>query len=328
MPWTRRSFLTTTGAAALAYAVVPARAARSNDHFFNWKPVRDHVWAAIGDGGNAMVVRTPAGSCLVDTKYPGLAHALRREAESHCGRVALVINTHHHADHTGGNLVLTPVAPVIAHRAACARIPEQIDRYRQFAESGPTQLGRNRGDHERLARETAELAERAESITPEQFVPTKPIDRFPHEESLGDVAIEVHHFGPGHTDNDVVTRVPSLNVIHAGDLVFHNLHPFFDRRSGATCRGWIECARRTIELCDDDTAVVPGHGDLTDIGGLGKQLTYLERLWEEVSKAVREGRERAEVEAMRWDFMDGYGYEQVRARAIAAVYEEVRAARG
>lgn len=330
MPWTRRRFLATTAAVWLAPIALPPRAWASGraDRFFTWEQLRDSVWAAMGDGGNALVVRAGAAALLVDTKYPGIARALRREAEAHGAPVTMVINTHHHADHTGGNVAFTGDVPVLAHDAAGERVAAQIDRLRQMAQSGPAQLGRNRGDHERVAREAAELAERADSLGTETFVPTRPITRFPHEVRIGDITLELHHFGPGHTDNDVVVRVSSLGVLHAGDLLFNNLHPFFDSTGGVTCRGWIECVRRTISLCDERTMVVPGHGALTDVEGLRRQARYLERLWEEVSKAVREGRERAEVEAMRWDFMEGYGYEQVRARAIGAVYEEVRAAGG
>ncbi len=330
MPWTRRRFLAATGAAALTPMALSGRAwARGRaDRFFTWEHLRDGVWAAMGDGGNTLVVRAGDELLLVDTKYPGIARALRREAESHGGTVALVINTHHHADHTGGNVAFTGDVPLLAHGGAAERVAAQIDRLRQMARSGPAQLGRDRGDQERVAGEAAELAERADALAPEQFMPTRPIDRFPHEERIGSVAVELHHFGAGHTDNDVVVRVPSLDVLHAGDLLFHNLHPFFDPTGGVTCRGWIESVKRTVALCDERTMVVPGHGALTDAGGLRKQLTYLERLWDEVSKAVREGRERAEVEAMRWEFMDGYGYEQVRARAIGAVFEEVLAAGG
>ncbi|HRQ71894.1 MAG TPA: MBL fold metallo-hydrolase [Phycisphaerales bacterium] len=330
MPWTRRRFLAVTGAAALVPLALSGRAwARARaDRFFTWERLRDGVWAAVGDGGNSLVVRAGDGLLLVDTKYPGIARALRREAESHGGTVAKVVNTHHHADHTGGNVAFTSDVPVLAHNAAGARVAAQIDRFRQLARSGPAQLGRDRGDQERVAGEAAELAEMADGLAPEQFVPTSPINRFPHEERVGSVAVELHHFGAGHTDNDVVVRVPSLDVLHAGDLLFNNLHPFFDPTGGVTCRGWIESVKRTVALCDERTMVVPGHGALTDAGGLRRQAEYLERLWDEVSKAVREGRERAEVEAMRWEFMDGYGYEQVRARAIGAVYEEVRAAGG
>jgi len=330
MPWTRRRFLAATGAAALAPIALPRRAwARgSADRFFTWEQLRDGAWAAMGDGGNALVVRAGGAALLVDTKYPGIARALRREAESHGAPVAMVVNTHHHADHTGGNVAFTGDVPVLAHDAAGERVAAQIDRYRQMARSGPAQLGRDRGDVERVAREAAELAERADSLDAEAFLPTRRIAEFPHEARIGDLAVELHHFGAGHTDNDVVVRVPSLDLLHAGDLLFNNLHPFFDPTGGVTCRGWIESVKRTAALCDERTMVVPGHGALTDAEGLRRQAEYLERLWDEVSKAVREGRERAEVEAMRWEFMEGYGYEQVRARAIGAVYEEVRAAGG
>ena len=53
-----------------------------------------------------------------------------------------------------------------------------------------------------------------------------------------------------------------------------------------------------LSLCDEDTVVIPGHGELTDRNGLAAQKTYFERLQEMVDEAVRAGRSRDEVTAL------------------------------
>ena len=76
--------------------------------------------------------------------------------------------------------------------------------------------------------------------------------------------------------------------------------------------------------CDKDTKVVPGHGPVGGLEILDKQVAYLESLIEAVEKAVKAGKSKEEVAAMTWPFMDGLGFEQVRGRAIGAVYDEVK----
>jgi cyclase len=276
-------------------------------------------------GGNSLVVVGADASLVVDCKFVALGFAVRHQGEAHGVPIATVVNTHHHADHTGGNVAFRDVE-VLAHENAAPRILAQTNGYIAQVQGARLLIMGTEGPDADAANAGVEalLAGLAE-LGPESWAPGRPvgarttIDLHPH-------AVDLHHFGPGHTDNDLVAHVPDLNLIHAGDLVFHRLHPFVDVMGGATARGWIEALRQVLALCDNRTIVVPGHGDMTDAAGVRGQIEYLEQAWEHVEREVRAGKSRDEVAGMSWPFMDGLGFERVRERALRAIYDEVAAA--
>jgi cyclase len=326
---TRREFLGLSLLAAAGAAASPAVAAvtagvgggwrgqPSQSQGLQWTELRDGVWVSIGGGGNSMLAISGEEAVLVDTKLAPLGATLQREATSRAPKLAMVINTHHHADHSGGNFAFEDLR-LIAHEKAAPRIRRQIDSYLQQvrgALSGAGGAGAMRDDLERVRGRIDDLGEQS-------WAPRETVSGDREEWTLGDMAIEARHFGAGHTDNDMVICLPGRNVLHAGDLLFQNLHPYFDPPGGATCEGWIESVRRAIQMCDDETIVIPGHGEVTGVDGLESQLRYLEKLWEEVGRLVDQGTGREQAAAMEWPFMDGLGRPEVRPRAIGAVFDE------
>lgn len=312
----------------LAAGGLPIRRRRTSNGF-EWHALAEQkAWATTNasTGGNVLVIGSRSEAMMVDAKFAGIVPLLRAEAEQRLDTgIGLLVNTHHHADHTGGNVGFTNDAEVLSHAAAARRVAQQLERYDQQLDTGEAAMDRLVGPDK-----PAHLAERLESLralarsnAAKAFVPTTTIDRYPMRRRVGELSVELHHFGPGHTDNDVVVHVPELNLLHTGDLVFNGLHPFFDQSGGVSAAGWIRSLRMTRDLCNGATAVVPGHGPITDVSGIDRQIDYLERLMENVSRAIAQGRSRDETAAMRWEFMEGLGFEQIRPRAIAAVYDEL-----
>lgn len=331
---TRRDVLL-AGGAVLAACALPrlsrASLRRSMD-LFGWQQLRPGVWASspqdLRTGGNVLLVASRQRALLVDAKFAYLGPALRQQAEARAAPLAALVNTHHHADHSGGNVAFHDHVPVIAHHAAAPRIHAQTERYLQQVRSGPRQLSGQTGDDGRDALALAQqLAERIDQLTPDHWAPSRTVGDFSIE-TVGDLAVELHHVGAGHTDNDLIVHLPAANVLHPGDLLFHRLHPFFDPPAGATIHGWIRALDAAIRLCNDDTIVVPGHGDITDIAGLRAQRDYLVQLRDHVAEAIDRGASRDETTAMSWPFMAGLGFEQIREVAIGAVYDELAAGRG
>jgi glyoxylase-like metal-dependent hydrolase (beta-lactamase superfamily II) len=74
--------------------------------------------------------------------------------------------------------------------------------------------------------------------------------------------IEVTHFAHAHTDGDAVVRFREANVIHTGDIIFYGLYPFIDIESGGSIDGMIAACSAILEMADDETKIVPGHGPL------------------------------------------------------------------
>ncbi len=302
---------------------------RGQGTYFTWHELRGGAFAAVDLdlGGNSLILHDSGHSLLIDTKFPALGAALVREGatlgDGEPAPVTTIINTHHHGDHTSGNAAAHPGTTIIAHKRASERINKQFDRYLKMTKSAPDMVDTDRDGAEQVLEEARKANNNADNLTPVDFTPDQSINTWPYTMHFGKTAIVLHAVGPGHTDNDLFVQFKQHNIIHAGDLCFHKLHPFFDPDGGVSCKGWIKSLEYMIPLCDDETIVVPGHGELTDKQGLIDQKHYLEALYDLVAKEVHKGTPKDKVAAMSWDFMDGLGFEQIKSRAIEACYDEV-----
>lgn len=325
----RRAFVraATVGAAGLVLRPALGFAGRfdGEETFFAWESPREGVRVGFGQGGNTLVVLGKDGSLLVDCKNAPFGAALRREAEALGAPVRWVVNTHHHADHTGGNHAFTPGVPVIAQANARPRVQEQTNRYiSQAKEAIQSVSGLETPPPEAVIADLKAYHDRMADLTPEEFAPTETFETGKDLQAAGG-RVALRHFGPGHTDNDLIVHVPEHNVVHAGDLLFHRLHPFIDREAGGTTRGWIESLKHALEFCDAETVVVPGHGELTDVDGLRGQIEYFERCREAIGKAIKAGKPKAEAIEALPEAYRGYGNERFRGLAMSAIYEELKA---
>ena len=66
-----------------------------------------------------------------------------------------------------------------------------------------------------------------------------------------------------------------MNVIHTGDVMFHNMFPYIDLDSGGTVAGYIAGQKMLISMADDETKIIPGHGTLATKADLQRDLLVL-----------------------------------------------------
>jgi glyoxylase-like metal-dependent hydrolase (beta-lactamase superfamily II) len=85
---------------------------------------------------------------------------------------------------------------------------------------------------------------------------------------LGGRIVDIEQFGRGHTDHDLVLRVPDANVVFAGDLVENGAPPAF---AGSFPASWPTALAGLLELTGPDTVVVPGHGEPVDAAFVAAQ---------------------------------------------------------
>jgi len=191
----------------------------------------DDVFVIYGQGGNAGVLRTDAGTVVVDTMLMPLQGAKIRElAEKLTGQpVRVVVNTHYHWDHTHGNPAFDADTDVVATTRTRENL---LARDAKFWEG-----------------------ENAEAL---------PDTTFEHEHTIpiGGKTVRLVHPGRGHTDGDLVALFVEDRVLHAGDLVWNKRYPNIDLEAGASIERWVETLDRVLTL-DFDT-VVPGHGLVTN----------------------------------------------------------------
>ena len=99
----------------VATALTGARAQNS----LSIEQVKDGLYAIIGSGGNVGVRVTDEGVILIDDKFPQNFSEIQRLVSQVSDQpVKYVLNTHHHGDHSGGNVEYIQIAEIIAHQNA------------------------------------------------------------------------------------------------------------------------------------------------------------------------------------------------------------------
>jgi glyoxylase-like metal-dependent hydrolase (beta-lactamase superfamily II) len=186
-----------------------------------------------------------------------------------------VINTHVHGDHIGGNALLQDDGSyVVAH--------DNI-RKRLLVES--EDAGGDGG---------LPIITFSESVT---------FHVNGHE-------AHVFHVHSAHTDGDGVIHFRDDNVIHAGDIMFHKLFPYIDLDNGGSVDGFIKAQQKLIELANDETAIIPGHGAIASKADLEEDLAVLIDSKKRVKALVDAGKSQEEVLAENplADYHDQYNW--------------------
>lgn len=110
---------------------------------------------------------------------------------------------------------------------------------------------------------------------------------------IGDKLIQLLHFGPAHTDGDVVVYFPEEKVAFIGDLIFFGRDPLIHRHKNGNSFGLVKTLKSILEL-DADT-FVHGHGDIaskSDIKGLVKSI---EEKQSKIKELIQEGHALEEI---------------------------------
>lgn len=215
-----------------------------------------NVYMLEGAGGNIGVSVGKDGVLIVDDQFAPLADRIRAAFKGlGSGNLEFVLNTHWHGDHTGGNEVFGPDAPIIAHTNVRKRLATRQEMRGRVFEPRP--------------------AEALPVITFDQSLSI----HFNGEE------IKAVHFPRGHTDGDTVVFFTGSNVVHMGDDFFSGRFPFVDLDSGGNVEGLIENIGKVITDLPPDVKIIPGHGRLSGI----EELKRYHRMLKETSRLVREG---------------------------------------
>ena len=222
-----------------------------------------------GAGGNIAALGGEDGALIVDS---GLTNVISRtQAElSKAGAPALLVNTHWHFDHVGGNEALAKAgARIIAHQNCRERMGSE-----QYNEAFDRRL-------------------------PPSPPAALPVVTFttPTTLHLNGEEIRLLPVRPAHTDTDVVVHLQKADVIHAGDLYFNGGYPFIDYSSRGRLDGLVTVIGEIVAKAGPKTRIIPGHGPLATPEELKSYLGFLETMLERFSKLKAEGKTVDEVVA-------------------------------
>ncbi len=311
--------LTALGKSALLESAGSARAFSAS--IFNFTILTPGIAVIAGGGGNAVVYydNISKQALLSDCKNPHLGFTLRRRIEAEGYHLEKVINTHHHLDHSGGNYAFNHDLELVGHHNLTPRVTSQVDTAIQRARASIESLSM-----EEFSADREEFDLKVSTIDAADFVPDIEMTTPEMEVNLNEThSVELRHVTPGHTDNDIFLRFPEQNVIHTGDLLFHESHPFIDVSAGASTRGWQKSVNAMIKLCDADTKVVPGHGDMTDVSGLKRQVAYFNDLRSIVKEARKSGQSRDEIATFQPEIFAKLKFERLQARNLGVMFDEL-----
>jgi glyoxylase-like metal-dependent hydrolase (beta-lactamase superfamily II) len=221
--------------AAIGGAAQAAPATAQPEKVHRVEKLSEHAFAIFGKGGNVGLFVGEREAVLVDSQLaplvPGLLEAI---ASVTTKPVKLLVNTHFHRDHVGGNPALAgKVQAIVAHANVPARVEADQAKLAPGERGGlPTLLVGER-DPEKAARLDVRLD-----------------------------GLELHlvHRRAAHTDGDLVVGMPSERVLHLGDLMFNGMLPFVDREGGGSFDGLVDTIAWLASWVPDDVRIVPGHG--------------------------------------------------------------------
>ena len=222
-------------------------------------PVSNNVYMLVGQGGNIGVSVGDDGVFEIDDQFAQLTPKILEAIKNLSdNKIQYVVNTHYHGDHTGGNANMEKVgAKIIAHDNV----------YKRLAEGNAAQ--------------------------------GLPVITFNDKLSvhINDEEVMVFHTDNAHTDGDAMLYFTKNNVLHTGDNYFHKRYPYIDVNSGGSIDGYIDAVKMALMVIDENTKIIPGHGDLSNKAEYASFLEMLIKLRANVQVEIDKGKSEVEIVA-------------------------------
>lgn len=239
-------------------------AQRFKDVTITTEKLTEHIYMLKGAGGNIGVSVGEDGVFVIDDQFAELTDKILVAIKDISDKpIHYVVNTHWHGDHTGGNINMTHQGvKIIAH-----------DNVRKRLEETPKR------DNTMRAKEAL------------------PVITFNDKLSvyINGEQVYIFHVAHAHTDGDSLLYFTKSNVLHTGDTYFQGWYPYIDLNSGGSVNGYIAAVKKGLSLINNDTIIIPGHGNISNKKEYTTYLNMLETLKTTILSEIKKGQTEEQV---------------------------------
>ena len=233
----------------------------------NFTTLRDNAGIYTERGGTIGWFANNDAFVVVDSQFPDAAKNFLDGVRKTVNRkIDVVLNSHHHADHTSGNIFFKDHASMIVAHAKCKELQQKFNGI--------------------------------DPSKPQAYPNVTFADEWTLD--LGVEKIWAKHLCPAHTGGDSIIHFQKSNIVHMGDLVFNRMFPYIDLVSGGSIVKWIELLSKVEAMFEKDTIYIYGHslkpemcyGNIKDIRAM---RNYLSALIDFVSKEIKSGKTQNQI---------------------------------
>jgi len=258
-------------------------------------------------GGRVAVLFGPDGILMVDSQDEELHEKLLETIRTFSSApIRILVNSHIHSDHTGGD-------PFFAKQGALIFAREEL---RDEMLHTP---GQSNG-----------------TPAPAPDPAGVPVATYPLG-TPGTAAVTIHMNGEvvdfipvpaSHTGGDTVIRFQHANAIYIGDFYRNFGYPYADQANGGSIRGMVTAIDMIAKIADPDTTLITGHGTLVKKADLLPYRAMVIDILAKTKKLVDQGKSLDDILAANltapYDTRTKGDTPASKSRFITEAYNEVK----
>ncbi|MEP1488140.1 MAG: MBL fold metallo-hydrolase [Algibacter sp.] len=219
--------------------------------------ITENIYMLEGQGGNIGISLSNDGVFMIDSQFARSTPKILDAIKRLSDKpITYLVNTHHHGDHTGGNENIGQLgATIIAHNNVKKKIAGKTDQ------KGLPTITFNDKLNIQVNNET----------------------------------VLIFYVENAHTNSDAMLYFTESNVLHTGDTYFNGRYPYIDLKSNGSVNGYINAVKSAMMLIDENTKIIPGHGNHSNFNEYKSFLSMLETIKSKVLKEIADGKTETEV---------------------------------
>jgi glyoxylase-like metal-dependent hydrolase (beta-lactamase superfamily II) len=254
-------------------------------------PVQGNVYMIAGGGGNTTIQIGPEAVVVVDTKTAAVTDKLLEAIRKLSSKpIRHIIVTSADPDHTGGNERVSSAGTYV----------RLLDTFDPRGANKNASIIAHVKVLERMSGPSGTKAPTTPGSWPSDTYFTNDWALF-----VNDEAIELVHIPAAHTDGDTMAFFRRSDVISTGDIFTTTGYPRFDPEHGGSVTGILDGLNRILEIAipgenqTGGTAIVPGHGRISDETEVANYRDMVTIVRDRVASLIGAGKTLEQVQAAR-----------------------------